>query len=68
VDTAKKYGLKIKEFVLESYSEFKKVNWPSREMAIRLTGLVIGVSLGVALFVWAVDLLLKAALSTLILK
>jgi preprotein translocase SecE subunit len=68
VKFVKKYWQKLKEFVLESYGEFKKVNWPSREKAIRLTTLVIGVSLGVALFVGAVDLLLKEALSTILIK
>jgi len=65
---AKKYWKKPKEFILEAYGEFKKVNWPSKEKAIRLTALVIGVSLGVALYVWLVDLLLKEALSTIILQ
>ena len=65
---AKKYWGKIKEIILESYSEFKKVNWPSKEKAIRLTALVIGVSLGVALYVWVVDLLLKEVLSTILLQ
>ncbi len=65
---AKKYWGKFKEIILESYSEFKKVNWPSKEKAIRLTALVIGVSLGVALYVWVVDLLLKEVLSTILLQ
>ncbi len=65
---AKKYWKILKEFVLESYNEFKKVNWPSKEKAIRLTVLVIGVSLGVAIYVWLVDLLLKEALSTLLIQ
>jgi len=65
---AKKYWQIFKIFVLEAYGEFKKVNWPSREKAVRLTALVIGVSLGVALYVWVVDLLLKETLSTLILQ
>ena len=59
---------KIKKFVYESVSEFKKVSWPSKEKTIRLTAYVIGVSLGVALFVWLVDLLLKEGLSTILLK
>jgi len=59
---------KTKNFVLEAYAEFKKVSWPSKEKSIRLTAYVIGVSLGVALFVWLVDLLLKEGLATILLK
>ena len=59
---------KIKKFFLESYAEFKKVSWPSKKESIRLTAYVIGVSLGVALFVWLVDLLLKEGLAQLIIK
>ncbi len=59
---------KLKKFALEAYAEFKKVSWPSKEKAIRLTTYVIGVSLGVALLVWVVDLVLKEGLSKIILK
>jgi|GEM_PF-5848333 len=65
---AVKYWKVLKDFVLEAYYEFRKVSWPSREKAVRLTALVIGVSLGVALFVWVVDLLLKEGLATLLLR
>jgi len=59
---------KLKKFVLEAYAEFKKVSWPSKEKTIRLTAYVIGVSLGVAVLVWGIDLLLKEGLSKIILK
>ena len=46
---------KIIIFFRESVVEMKKVIWPSRQEAINHTILVIGVSLGVALFIGAVD-------------
>ena len=64
----KKYYEIVKKFLSEAYEEFKKVTWPSREKTIRLTGYVLGVSLGVALFVWLVDLLLKEILSSIIVR
>ena len=61
--TVKSYYNKLKTFIIGAYDEFKKVTWPSREQTIRLTAYVLGVSLGVALFVWGVDVLLKELLS-----
>ncbi len=55
----KEYFVKAKTFILEAYQEFWKVTWPSREKTIRLTAYVIGVSLGVAVFVWLADTILK---------
>ena len=55
-------------FVKDAYNEFKNVSWPSKEQTIRLTVLIIGVSLGVALFVWLIDLILKELLSTFLIK
>jgi preprotein translocase subunit SecE len=66
VETLKQSVKRLKTFILESYEEFKKVSWPSREQTIRLTAYVLGVSLGVALFVWLVDLLLKEVLTTIL--
>jgi preprotein translocase subunit SecE len=66
VETLRQSLEKLKTFILESYNEFKKVTWPTREQTIRLTAYVLGVSLGVALFVWLVDLLLKEILTTIL--
>lgn len=53
-------------FLHEVRVEMKKVIWPSREEAIRLTGIVIGVSLIVALFVGGLDLIFTSLLSLII--
>lgn len=44
-------------FLKEVRSELGKVIWPSRNEAIRLTGLVVGISLGVGIFIGAFDYL-----------
>lgn len=44
-------------FLKEVRSELGKVIWPSKNEAIRLTGLVIGISLSVGFFIGAFDYL-----------
>lgn len=63
-----KSGNSVLEFVRETRSELRKVVWPTREEAARLTGLVIvvssvigtflfiGDSAFLALYTWLVDL------------
>jgi preprotein translocase subunit SecE len=55
-------------FVRETRSELKKVTWPTREQALRLTGVVIAVSAAVGLFMGGLDyifeLLFKVLLGT----
>ncbi len=46
---------KIKLFFEESRQEFNRVNWPTTRETLRLTGLVLGMSLGVAIFLGAFD-------------
>jgi preprotein translocase SecE subunit len=53
---------KLIQFVKDAYSELKKVKFPTREQAIRLTMFVIGVSLAVGLFVSGFDYLFTEAL------
>ena len=45
----------IKKFFLEARQELRHVNWPTRKEAIRLTAIVIGIALGLALFLGAFD-------------
>ncbi len=40
---------RIKRFFEEAQQEFRHVNWPTRAEAIRLTSVVIAISLGLAL-------------------
>jgi preprotein translocase subunit SecE len=49
----------VREFVYDTRTELKKVVWPTREQTINLTGLVIAVSVAVAAFVGAIDLVFQ---------
>ena len=46
----------IFEFFVGAFDEFKKVTWPTKEQAILLTSIVIGVSAVTALFIGLFDL------------
>ena len=50
---------KIKSYILESRQEFRRVNWPTRQQTIRLTLIVVGMSLAVAFFLGALDYLFQ---------
>jgi preprotein translocase SecE subunit len=45
----------IRRYLIESWSELKKVAWPTRETVIRLTILVIAVSVGVGIYIFVLD-------------
>ena len=47
--------------------ELKKVNWPSKKETLRLTLVVIGVSLTTALFLGALDFIFARVLNTFVL-
>jgi preprotein translocase SecE subunit len=57
---------KVIEFVNQSMDELKRIQWPSKKETIRLTGYVIGVSLGVGLFVMLFDYLFAQGLTLMI--
>jgi len=42
--------------------ELKKVSWPSRKETIRLTAIVVGVSLIIGLYIGIIDILLAKGL------
>lgn len=48
---------KIKRFFTESRQEIRHVNWPTRPEAVRLTSVVIGLSLALAVFLGLFDYL-----------
>lgn len=48
---------KLTNYLRESYQELKKVVWPTKQETTNHTLLVIGISLGVAAFLGALDFL-----------
>jgi len=47
---------RIKQFFKDVISEFKRVQWPTRDATIRSTSVVVAVSLAVALYLGTADL------------
>lgn len=47
------------------FEELKKVTWPTRKETIRLTGIVIGISLIIGLYIGIIDILLTKGLDVL---
>ncbi len=58
---------RLRRYFVESWSELKKVAWPTREMVVRLTLLVIAVSVAVGAYISVLDLLLHTALDRTVL-
>lgn len=54
---------RISAFLSEVRAELKKVTWPTREEATRYTLTVIGISLGVALFLGLADFLFQLVIN-----
>lgn len=51
-------------FLRETQDELKKVTWPTRAEVIRLTGVVIIVSLAVGLYIGGLDFIFTNILQT----
>lgn len=58
---------KITTFLKEVKLEVKKVNWPTRNQAIRYTLIVLGISLVIAVFLGGLDFLFTFLLEKFIL-
>jgi preprotein translocase subunit SecE len=56
VARAKKENAVVR-YLRETRAELAKVYWPSREETIRLTQIVLGVTVSMGLFLWLADLL-----------
>lgn len=63
-DTKQEGG--IGRWVRETRSELRKVAWPTREEALRLTYVVIGISLVMGLLLGVLDLVLNSLYSLLV--
>ncbi|MDP1884606.1 MAG: preprotein translocase subunit SecE [Candidatus Moranbacteria bacterium] len=59
---------KILTFIKEARIELRKVNWPTRSQTIKYTSLVIGVSIGVAIFLGVLDFGFEYILRTYVIK
>jgi len=57
---------KLVDYLKSSKAELKKVVWPTKEQTKNHTLMVIGVSIGVALFLGAIDYLLNKAIQLFI--
>ena len=57
---------KIKMFLQESKQELHRVNWPTGKETVRLTLVVIFISLGVAFFLGILDFIFSYLLKLLI--
>ena len=56
----------IKNYVAGSYAEMKKVTWPTKEQTINYSLLVIGLSIGLAIFFAILDYIFNLGITKLI--
>jgi preprotein translocase subunit SecE len=57
---------RIRQFINESWSELKKVSWPTREQVRNLTVLVFAVSFVVGLYITALDFVFQGLIGFLV--
>ena len=57
---------KLTNYLKESVAEMKKVTWPTKKETYHYTMIVIGLSLGVAIFLGAWDIVFKQGFELLI--
>lgn len=57
---------KIKNYFIGSYAEMKKVTWPTKQQTINYSLLVVGLSVGVALFFVVLDYIFSFGIEQII--
>jgi preprotein translocase SecE subunit len=45
----------LRRYLVESWAELKKVAWPTRETVVRLTLLVLAVSVAIGVYIYVLD-------------
>ena len=58
----------IKNYFVGSYQEMKKVTWPTKQQTINYSLLVVGLSVGIALFFVALDYIFSLGIEQLIIR
>ncbi len=58
--------MKIEDYLKETRSEMKHVNWPTRKQSIAFTAIVIGITIAFAIFLGVFDYLFTLILGSLI--
>ena len=56
----------MRRYIGESWAELKKVAWPTRETVIRLTLLVIAVSIAVGIYIYVLDRIFNTLLDVVL--
>jgi preprotein translocase subunit SecE len=56
----------ISRYIRETRGELRKVTWPTREEARRLTAIVLAVTAAFAVFLWAMDAIFSNAIRLVI--
>lgn len=56
----------VKNYFVGSYAEMKKVTWPTKQQTINYSLLVIGLSIGMAVFFAVLDYIFNLGITTLI--
>mgnify|MGYP001818493546 CR=1 FL=1 len=56
----------IVRYFRETRGEIRKVTWPTRQESWRLTGIVLGVTVATAAFLWLFDFIFSSGIQFLI--
>lgn len=56
----------ITKYFRETRGELRKVTWPTRDESVRLTAIVLGVTIAMSAFLWVFDTLFSTGLRELL--
>lgn len=56
------------DFVKDARNELKKVVWPTRRQTLKLTAIVLGVSVSIALYIGLLDVAFTSLVNQLIIR